>query len=234
MFKQNLTRLLWIPILALVACTPGPAWVKPGATQNDFAKDKYDCMQRSQQRVSKAYVNAYGGASTDKAVTNESLFNACMNSQGWTLQSHEAIQQSAAQNRQIADTAKFKYQTIIDGFNSYCTNPDFDAFYKKASCNPVDASFAQLTDNTKATATQKKALDSMSPLLKQSNRDLANWFRSYGGQKGGAKASVIDATYEIEEKNFLNLYTGKITWGDFNSRRKEIFNDRKARLGQLR
>jgi hypothetical protein len=61
------------------------AWNKPGASQQEFSENKYSCMQQSQQRVSGARVNAYGGASASEVVTNQGLFNACMNAQGWYL-----------------------------------------------------------------------------------------------------------------------------------------------------
>ena len=65
----------------LVGCARS-VWVKPGASQQDFATDKYECLQQSQQPH--AYVNAYGGASG--SVTNAELFNSCMNARGWYLQ----------------------------------------------------------------------------------------------------------------------------------------------------
>jgi hypothetical protein len=34
-----------------------PVWNKPDGTQEEFASDRYDCLQQSQQRVSGAYVN---------------------------------------------------------------------------------------------------------------------------------------------------------------------------------
>ena len=34
-----------------------------GATQQQFVNDRYACLQQTQQRVSGAYVNQYGGAS---------------------------------------------------------------------------------------------------------------------------------------------------------------------------
>jgi hypothetical protein len=70
--------------LALSACAAQPTmWIKPGFSQDEFAKDRYSCMQQSQQRVSTAFVNQYGGSSSNH-VTNANLFNACMSSRIFT------------------------------------------------------------------------------------------------------------------------------------------------------
>lgn len=79
--------------VALAACAPLPetTWQKSGATQNDFSTDRYACLQESQQRVSNATVNGYGGRADSGVITNGNLFAACMNARGWYL----AMQQSA-------------------------------------------------------------------------------------------------------------------------------------------
>jgi hypothetical protein len=38
-------------------CAP-QVWVKPGASAQDFANDKYTCLQQSQQQGSSIYVGA--------------------------------------------------------------------------------------------------------------------------------------------------------------------------------
>jgi hypothetical protein len=61
-------------------------WYRPGASAQDFATDKYECMSRSQMEVSGAYVNGYGGSASSGTTTNMPLFSACMQSRGyaWT------------------------------------------------------------------------------------------------------------------------------------------------------
>ena len=79
--------VLFASVILLAGCATPPqkAWFKPGATQTEFSNDKYACLQQSQQERSGAYVNAYGGASTSGAVTNWTLYGACMNAHGWYL-----------------------------------------------------------------------------------------------------------------------------------------------------
>lgn len=71
--------------LAFVFGCASPVWEKRGASRDDYSKDRYACLQESQQRVSAAAVNQSGGASSNRVVTNEGLFRACMNSRGWYL-----------------------------------------------------------------------------------------------------------------------------------------------------
>lgn len=84
--KYKLSML--VSCLALIGCVSPPLmdWVKLGATQEEYSKDKYYCMQQSQQRIYKSGFNVTsGGWAVEKTVTNDELFNACMNANGWYL-----------------------------------------------------------------------------------------------------------------------------------------------------
>ena len=78
-----------ILLLFLAGCeTPNRfVWDKNGASQDDFSRYNYLCLQESQQRVSE--VNGatqwLAGHAESKVVTNQTLFNACMNAHGWYL-----------------------------------------------------------------------------------------------------------------------------------------------------
>lgn len=54
-----------------------------GATQDQFMKDRYACYTETQQRVSGAYVNEYGGASSSQVMPSCSAFNACLAARGY-------------------------------------------------------------------------------------------------------------------------------------------------------
>lgn len=83
---RNFATLL-IGLLLLSGCvtTPPKVWSKPGSSQDEFSKDRYTCLQQAQQPVSGAYVNQYGGSSSGQMITNDNLFGACMNANGWYL-----------------------------------------------------------------------------------------------------------------------------------------------------
>lgn len=59
-------------------------WEKPGATQQVFAVDKFQCMATAQQQVSSSYVDQYGGSGSSYQNTNLPLFGAYMNARGYS------------------------------------------------------------------------------------------------------------------------------------------------------
>jgi hypothetical protein len=118
--------------LALVSCAAQPQslWLKPGATKEDFNKDRYACMQQSQQPNSVAYLDKYGGVSNSKVITNGSLFDACMNASGWYL-------------NHVADAKGYNdlVETEVVKLLQLCSQPDLQPiFAKKTACKAKDAS----------------------------------------------------------------------------------------------
>jgi hypothetical protein len=88
--KSSVIFALSLSLLALwmLGCATAPQplyWAKPGATLEELSKVKYNCLKESQQEVSRSENNMYGGKATSHAITNNTLFNACMNAQGWFL-----------------------------------------------------------------------------------------------------------------------------------------------------
>lgn len=218
--------------LVLTGCAK-PLWIKPGASQEDFGRDKYECMQQAQQRVSGAYVNAYGGASTNKVITNDGLFNACMNSKGWTLQSSSNIEQAQAQNRQRFEATKFRQEDLVQRRAALCDDKRFEAYYTKTSCKSSELSLAQLSDNSKITAAQKRALDQLSPEINGINKETLELQRNSTAKNLSARITTLQNSIDADERNRLNLYTGKITWGQYNNTRKEISKDYASRMGVI-
>lgn len=80
-----------IGIILLVAviggCATTPTYIRwmtnTGATQQQFMNDRYACLQETQQRVSGAFVNQYGGASSSRVMPPCSAFNACPAARGY-------------------------------------------------------------------------------------------------------------------------------------------------------
>jgi hypothetical protein len=128
-----------VALAALSACAHGPVtvWVKPGASQSDFAQARYNCMQQSQQRVSTAFVNQYGGAANNSVITNQNLFGACMNAQGWSLQQQPSAEQGKAAMAEVVQEAK-----------QLCTRPDLQPHFTKTPCMPEDTTLEQMADKS--------------------------------------------------------------------------------------
>ena len=227
--KRN---LLAASVLFIFGCSQ-QLWVKPGASQQDFGVDKYQCMQQAQQRVSGTYVNAYGGASTNKVITNEGLFNACMNSKGWSLQSSSSLQQSAAQQRQQAEQNQYQFEMLNQRRTAICQDPSFSAYYSKTPCKASDVSLAQLSDKSKITAAQRNALDLLSPEFSLLRKDVLLAQRNVGGKYNAEKVQALQSAFDAEDMNRLDLYSGKINWGQFNINRKRISKDLSTKMNAI-
>jgi len=60
------------------------------------------------------------------------------------------------------------------------------------------------------------------------NREYVNLLRKYGGAAGVKQAALYEATIPAQNENNLALYNGRITWGEYNKRRLQIFRQYQA------
>lgn len=86
-----IVMIFFFTIVGLTLACAQREWHKPNSTQQEFAKDKYDCMQQSQQRQSSAgggyYIGRdyFPGQAQSSVVMNMGLFDACMEARGYRL-----------------------------------------------------------------------------------------------------------------------------------------------------
>jgi hypothetical protein len=202
-----------LTVLAVAGCAAPMAWNKPGATQADFNTDKYQCMRSSQQQSSSAYVNAYYGSASSGQTTNIPLFDACMNARGWSLE------RQVAGSREVANTLKAEFAKI-------CGNPQFAPYYRKTPCRATEITFQQLSDPSKMSPAEKEIFPEVRGALEAYASEVMDAQRKYGGAAGARRADQFATTFKSRyDKNNLDLYSGLITWGEFNRRRQEIYND---------
>lgn len=76
-------------VFLVAGCTTQPPkmlrYSRPETTQSQFMKDRYECLLESQQRVSGAVVNAYGGASNSEVVPSCGIWMACLGARGYVV-----------------------------------------------------------------------------------------------------------------------------------------------------
>lgn len=77
--------ILFFMVTFIMSCLPPQrVWTKPNFTQQEFAKDNYECTQQAQQSKYRAsnigYYQAKGSVET-----NLQLYNLCMEARGWSL-----------------------------------------------------------------------------------------------------------------------------------------------------
>jgi hypothetical protein len=210
-------RAVLLCTLFLAACAP-MAWNKPGASQSDFSADRYDCMQQAQQRVSGAYVNSAGGVASNQVITNPNLFASCMNAKGWYLSRQASTQQQA---QQMPDPFKETMDQLNREIQENCVRDEYKPYYAKTACKPEDISLEQLSDTSKISEIEKPVLSKLRSAGQTVNRRAQEAFRTYKGEKGTAIASALERSNARADKITLDLYQGSITWGEYNSRRKE-------------
>jgi hypothetical protein len=154
-------------LLVLFGCAAQQTvWMKPGSTQEGFNKDRYSCMQQSQQRVSTAFVSQYGGSSSNHEITNANLFNACMNAQGYTLQQKASVEQ-----------AKTALNTVNSEILAFCASEEVQPYYSKTPCKPEDTTLAQMTDKSRITNAEKVALSEVRSEIKKFAKEWDETFR---------------------------------------------------------
>ena len=127
------------------------------------------------------------------------------------------------------------FQEAIDKLNQQsnerCANPEFKAFYDKTPCTTRDINFQYVSDATKITPTQKKVL-----LLAKSSIDAIQKERMRIEREAGMH-EIVHLKEQLlipqNDANNLDLYNGKITWGEYNTKRRDIFNNYLSEVKKL-
>jgi hypothetical protein len=200
--------------LALVSCAGQPQglWLKPGATKEDFNKERYACMQQAQQPNSVAYLDKYGGVSNSKVITNENLFSACMNAGGWYL----AHMQDPKVFNESVDVEVARLVQL-------CSQADLQPIFpRKMACKPKDTTPEQLSDRSKISESERVALTKWRSAVEETNQRIAAIDRQYAGRAGEVMASGLERSTSATSQLSSQLYDGRISWGEFNKGRIDI------------
>lgn len=146
-----IVSIVFVSIVSLIlACVPPPpppnlVWTKLNAnyTHEEWARDKYDCMQQSQQQRSYAgegyYIGGvyFPGHAQSTVVTNPELFKYCLEARGWNLV------EDRVDNDQNMVSVNFdyglynynheNYEKAIEGYSQAIRlKPDYaDAYYNR-------------------------------------------------------------------------------------------------------
>jgi hypothetical protein len=197
-----------IGIASLLSACAQMAWQKPGTTKEDFTQARYACMREAQQ-----HVGATASASAH-VVMNQSLFDACMASHGWTWQRQPSAEEQAALNEAM--------DRLTPEYDALCTRPDLQVHFRKTPCNPEDATLEQLADSSRINEPEKIALakirTAQESINKQWEEAIAKTSPKLAPDLIGARA----ATLSKSEKVLLDFYQGHITRGEYNRARKEL------------
>ena len=73
---------LYCGLVLLTGCSG--AWVKPGATRQDFYADRSTCVDQAQRPGGSVFINPMNGIFGQEERTDSRIFNACMVEHGWS------------------------------------------------------------------------------------------------------------------------------------------------------
>lgn len=169
-----------------------------------------------------ATAQAIADGATNRARDN--FFSSCMQSRGWTLQSAESVATNQAKNRDKLEQYKAAMSQITEEAKSLCTQPQFAPYYAKTSCSAVGMSLEQLSDNSRTTKKEKEALSKLDTALADIKNQRIDTYRKFMVPPALADEAISLQTrqYNSAQKLRLDLYNGKITWGQFNTERKRV------------
>lgn len=113
---------------------------------------------------------------------------------------------------------------IIEFIKSICLRADLKSFYEKTTCNNSELTMSHFVDASKITAEQKKSLLLVDAEYKKTaDMQIENLQANIKPPILGKQLSDIRLKYRIQsQKTLQDLYLGKITWGEYNTNRRDI------------
>ena len=158
--------------------------------------------------------------------TNDTLLRQCLNAKGWHMDwvdIHEMKAQTEAQKQKNRnDAGQRESNEISELIKAHCAKPELEEFYSKTGCRIRDITFEQLADDTKVTAPQKTALSKDRELSVTIRKMIEDFNIKYSGDLGRRRNNLYRTdSAPKSETNDLDLFTGKITWGQYNKNRKD-------------
>jgi len=222
------------------AYSQNKVWFKPKAVDDSLKIDKDKCLaitgakdgslqmancltQEGWTYIDLAVIKADEGQciakSKEDSQNMRKVFLACMLSKGWDLlsKSEEIISKL---NQDIRDI---------------CTKDEYKDYYKNTPCNTNDITFEQLANNSKITENEKKILLEITNKTDVLTRQQDEARKLYGGYIDKKYAEFRNDVLIPEITSYrLDLYNGKITWGQYNQKRKDNMKEANEKLKQLR
>ena len=198
--------LLTIAAFILVGCAQQNQsfWEKPGASGKDFEMDKAQCN---------AQAFSVPGANMMTVVV---IQNQCLRGKGWYLTDTPNTAPSRAQ--QTNDVIK----GLQDQIGTIGNKPQYAPVIAKTPSKNTDIVFAHLSDKTKITPEQKTLFSSYLAEIEPLELKITATLRSANQTQATRIADLRDVSLLQSNQNRLNLIDQKITWGEFNIKRKEI------------
>lgn len=169
-----------------------------------------------------ATAQAIADGSTNRSRDN--FFSSCMQSRGWNLQSAESVATNQAQLEDRKEQFRAAMRDISQQVDQMCANPELSAYFAKTPCNSADSTLIQLSDTTKANKKEKEAISKLDVAVVKFLKEKEEVYSRYVVPPSLAqKAVALNKKYgDKAQKLRLELFNGKITWGQYNTERKQF------------
>lgn len=169
-----------------------------------------------------AMMQSIADGNTNRA--RENFFSNCMQSRGWTLHSAESFATMRAQNNDRVAQYEAAMQSIGHEVQQICSSQEYSSYFAKTSCKASELSLSQLSDPSKATKREKEAISGVDVVLVKITKERAEASRKfmYPTDLASDVSALETKVGESFQKLRLDLYNSKITWGQFNTGRKNL------------
>jgi hypothetical protein len=160
---------------------------------------------------------------------NRRLRDACLQGIGWrkTDQQGSIASQQALGNSEDRDRAS----QLRAERNAQCSNPKYAIIIAKSPCSSNDYTAQHLSDPSKITAQQKPLMQEFYEEAKKRNPEWTVIIvrRIKDPRTAMQRLRYLESVVTpAVEQNTQRLLEGKITWGEFNTRGKQITQDARA------
>jgi hypothetical protein len=217
--------------LTLASCAQPTLWVKPGASQADYNTDSYSCEKDARQ-------SGYFGNGIPGAVNFRDFMNRCMFAHGWSIQGSPNV--TAQMNTQEPpQQTPDEYKATLLKMNSDCKKEleikDLDAIrdkvelLKSASDGPTP--FEILSNKNYPSTKEKAAISLWAKMRDSCNKRIADYKETIPLSNGSTKESrmmqnsILNSALAKISSLSVQLYDGKLTYGEFAKQRMDAIND---------
>lgn len=216
-----------VALLVLLCGCAGPAaWDKPGATPEEFMADRAQCEllaeganpdlgvdtietgKLGRDIAANAATGFVHGLAQGAAVSH--TFSLCMQAKGYIPISHGVLAAIAAA-RPIGAEGKACVQAAAD-------SPEDRTIAGKDPMNVADLTAAQLSDASFATDEEIRALKALHPKIAACQRKI---IAELAASAAAPVAPLFESVYEKNNAQLVLLEDRRITWGQFQTDRKE-------------
>jgi hypothetical protein len=210
-------RYMFVGILLLTGCAP-VIWDKPGITQAQFAQEDARCRLVARgmnpggfyaQGSASFVAGAAVGNAIGTAVATNATYRDCMVASGYTAESPQ-LQASV-------EKAKPVLAELTSCATAIYSSPEAEPIRRRVAFIPAETTPAQLADPALASAQEIAVADTLVHKLRGCQQAAIR------GLSASAPpiVPIIQSTIAATEGDLTLLKAGKMTWGEYNTRRRD-------------